>query len=87
MNALANPPALQDANRRARDFQIQRDCLSVTRFVDLTVPVEAEVAPGELLLGTRGLRCGGGTREPFGAANNCLARPVNININIDLVQR
>ncbi len=51
MNTIANQPALQDSSRRARDFQIQRDCLSVTRFVDLAVPESAELAPGELLLG------------------------------------
>ena len=34
---------------RARDFQIQRDCLSKTRFVDLQLPTD--LAPGELLLG------------------------------------
>ena len=51
MNTLANQAALQDSSWRARDFQIQRDCLSVTRFVDLQVPEMAELAPGELLLG------------------------------------
>ncbi len=35
---------------RARDFQIQRDCLSKTRFVDLQLPEPADLAPGELLL-------------------------------------
>ncbi len=44
------PPPFPTTSERARDFQIRRDCLSTTRFVDLALPVPTDLAPGELLL-------------------------------------
>ncbi len=44
------PPILQTSMVRPRDFQIQRECLSNTRFVDLALLELADLAPGELLL-------------------------------------
>ena len=52
MSSCAAQADLNTPMRRPRDFQIQRDCLSNTRFVDLLVPEPAELAPGELLLRT-----------------------------------
>ena len=52
MTSSAAQEGLNTPMRRPRDFQIQRDFLSNTRFVDLLVPEPAELAPGELLLRT-----------------------------------
>jgi len=43
-------PPFQPNAVRPRDFQIERDCLSKMRFVDLALPEPADLAPGELLL-------------------------------------
>ena len=43
-------PASQSQVLHPRDFQIQRDSLSKSRFVDLLLPKAADLAPGELLL-------------------------------------
>ena len=45
-------PELHTPAQCPRDFQIQQDCLSNTRFVDLLVPDPAQLSPGELLLRT-----------------------------------
>ena len=43
MTSCAAQADLNTPMRRPRDFQIQRDCLSNTRFVDLFVPESAFV--------------------------------------------
>ena len=50
IQAHQHQPAGAQTQSRARDFQIQRDCLSKTRFVDLQLPEATDLAPGELLL-------------------------------------
>ena len=50
IQAHEHQPAGAQAQSGARDFQIQRDCLSKTRFVDLQLHEATDLAPGELLL-------------------------------------
>ena len=48
--SVVQSPPFPTPKVRARDFQIRRDGLSSTRFVDLVLPEPADLAPGELLL-------------------------------------